>query len=731
MLIRLVFGTALFLAVNSIGTCDAPAGTHPPSLPSEDVMRQELSTLYKTKAPRPRLQHKSHLAARIEPLFFQQARYLLGTLRPWEDGATTGAMFLTDGSSGEHGIRPNAHTAYGLAILARFVLQPSSSDRAEAFSGLRDRCGEAALALLRFLLPTHGAGGVPCTDGKLWRSQWQSALWANETGKAAWLLWDKLTVQEQWLAARMIQDEANRFVDADPPVGVVIDTKSEENSWNSSVLSLASNMFPDHPDASRWRAAAIRWILNSYGRERDLESSAIYDGRKLSEWLVGAVLHDDYTLENHNRVHPDYMGVTRATLLQTLVYDWGETTVPEALKFNVREVQNIIEELAWPDGGVLYPNGQDWQIHRGVFYLAVHAIHAIFFSDERSAALMRMSLESCEAMAARDGTGGIYLPEEYFFPSTQHYILKMFGETWLLLRQYGEGPSGPSLESLFESLAGLYVYPSGKFAVYRTGQSAASFSWGNQVMGQVLPLAKDLVVTPNERGLIGIVREPGKKEIPPKVLQTSIAPSTETLQVAGVLERAGGKVEQRYAFVVLPDGRTIYADVLISRTSSPLELHLGTVGVLNEPRWVYHDGDRTIHASNGSHTFRADAPDTTNPLLLHSPWINIDDRLGVVCLAGSGQQAYIPRTVWKTGRIEQLLHLNYLPKAQGKPGTPLAGSVLLFYPLQQADQTARMAGRSRLSSAADGITSILLLEDGTRVAWDLQKLETQVKPQAN
>ena len=103
-------------------------------------------------------------------------------------------------------MRPNAHAAYGLAVLARTTDDKSAHD--------------SALKILRFILPTYPK----------WKNQWQSALWATSAGQAAWLLWDDLTPAERGLAARMICDEADRFVAAKPPSQVERDTKAEENA---------------------------------------------------------------------------------------------------------------------------------------------------------------------------------------------------------------------------------------------------------------------------------------------------------------------------------------------------------------------------------------------------------------------------------------------------------------------------------------------------------------------
>lgn len=164
-------------------------------LPGEATMEKELRTIYLTKAPRLNLDRLTDEGRSLEPLMMGQGYYLYTELHPWEKDPA--ALLLTDGNHGEHGIRPNTHTAYGFAAMYRCL---DASQFPEHWS--REECRDAAIAILRFALPTHGAGGVLCSDGKPWTSQWQSALWAYAAGRAAWLLWDELDIELKWLAAR-------------------------------------------------------------------------------------------------------------------------------------------------------------------------------------------------------------------------------------------------------------------------------------------------------------------------------------------------------------------------------------------------------------------------------------------------------------------------------------------------------------------------------------------------
>ena len=427
----------------------------------------------------------------------QQGSAQVAALHAWEKDPA--ALLLTTGASDEHGIRPNAHTALGLAIMTRSMADGYAK-------GLtRQTARDKAIAILRFLLPTHAAGGVTCNDNKPWANQWQSALWAYSAGTAAWLLWDDLDPRQKWLAARMVCDEADRFIEKRPPAQLVSDTKSEENAWNSKVIALAFNMFPKHPHHEAWGVSAAQWAASAFVRDADLRNDVIVDGYPIRDAVAGPNIYDDYTLENHDRVHPDYMNTIGMCGYQHLIYQWGDNSPPQALRFNSRGIYGVLKTLSFPDGGWIYPNGQDWQLHRNADWVNTHAMADYNFDDPQAARLLQICIETSEKMAARNPTGTIVLPTETAFPSTQGMIFELDSFAWLLLSSRASTVQPTPEAQLWRELSGKFVYGSGKFGILRTPHSIASFSWGRQVMGLVMPMQKDLLLTP-------YTREPGRHD---------------------------------------------------------------------------------------------------------------------------------------------------------------------------------------------------------------------------
>jgi hypothetical protein len=700
-------------------------------LPSTEKIAEELAGPFQTAAAQPIKAHRGPLMRQLEPLLMQQARYLVGNLHPWPKD-TAAAMLTSTSFSRENGIRPNAHTALGLAILYRIA--PDEAFRPEFTRAI---AREKSLALLRHLVQAHGAAGIVCDDGKPWKNQWQSAYWAYIAGEACWLLWDDLTAEQRWMAARMICDEADRFVDQVPPAQVKDDTKAEENAWNSTVISLAYNMFPHHPNHAAWKETAIRWVITSYARERDLGRGDIIDGRPVRDWLTKANIHDDYTLENHGRVHPDYMGTTILLSAQVPLYTWGGNEPPQSLHFNVEKIYASEKLISVPDGGWIYPNGQDWPLHRD--WIQYHTDMVTLYHDAEAARLLRFSLSTMQRMAARDSNGGPPIMSAgetagksiaNYFHSFQSIVLESPAQAYLLMAQFGEGPEPISEEQLWARLSGRHIFEAGKFGLLRTKQSISSFSWGSEVMGLVLPLRKDLLLTPNARGLVGTIVMDGLKTESPAVRQVEIAPFKDALGVTGVLSRGDGALEQRFGFLALPDGRTIYVDIVhLTGTAKPTVLNLGTVGVLNEKNWPHHDGTRTFAYEGGTRAFAAASAETEEAVEFSSRWFHLDG-LGIVCLDTSGRQLYVPKPTGAPGRLEQLFHLNATPVsalATADKSAPIAHSVLIFYPGQSIEQTRAAAQHCLLRSKVGAEKVQLTMEDGTTIDFDLENLKISLE----
>jgi hypothetical protein len=424
-----------------------------------------------------------------------------------------------------------------------------------------------------------------------------------------------------------------------------------------------------------------------------------------------------------------------------LNFGWAHLPLPQSLDRNVRNIYADSLLMTFPDAGWIYPNGQDWHLHRNADWFDYHCGIAVEYNDPRAARMMNIDLQTAEKMAARNAAGPIVLPEETVFASTEHFILEGFARSYLLMLQDGEGPPPMEENAFWKSLLGLHRFDSGQFALLRTNKSVSTFSWGRQIMGMVLPFQSDLLLTPNERSMIGMVGADV-----PKMREVHVSDLLDTLAVCGIIDRGelrrsraatksttkptAALFEQRFGFAALPDGRTIYVDRLIlTRGGSMPLIALGTLGILNDKHWVYHDGIRTIFHSDGELTVRAGDGANPQAVFMASPWMNIDDRLGIVNLNPHPREEFDPQPTHAAGRLEQLLHLNAISSdtiAHAKIGDVIAADAFIFYPSQQSAQTSQIAAQCKLEPQTDANVVTIHLDDGTGISFNLSKLTIEV-----
>jgi hypothetical protein len=310
-----------------------------------------------------------------------------------------------------------------------------------------------------------------------WGSGWQTSHWANLTGEAAWLIWDKLTPQTREYVASMIIGEAN-FQLAMPTTywtdqaGNVIpgyegDTRAEENAWNSTLLELAVNMMPKAPRTKQYRAKAVQLEAGSYSTHADLASGEIVNGIPMSTRLRGSNILDDGTVINHRRLHPDYMTNIQHLWWAADLAGLAGKKVPEAAFHNAALVYNSMSTLQFTAGatspsggifqppggtiyqpgtnGVYYPEGSDWGTVRRAPFMSFDA-HAAAYSlsgfpawDPRQALLQHTNgqLGLVAASGSTDGRTYSINPTNAFnqdtYPGREEYAAQQVATAWLAL----------------------------------------------------------------------------------------------------------------------------------------------------------------------------------------------------------------------------------------------------------------------------------------------------------
>ena len=327
----------------------------------------------------------------------ESERYLLGSQFDATWQATSGAAYLDllTGSrdTDELQIRLPAMSAFTVAVgLRTGAFHPA-------------QIGTGAATAHRYvdqLVRSIACAHVSVSPGG-WGRGWQSPQWAMLTGAAAWLDWNRLTPQTRLDVTSMVVAEADRLSTRaaaywgrrDGTIVTPGDTKAEENAWNASLLAFAAAMMPAAPQAARWRSQAAELAVAAYSTRADTRSSTVVNGVPLSRRLNGFNAYSDGTVENHQRIHPDYASSVQLLWTAADFDRLARRRVPEAmfhnggLVYSAFSTRRYVAGAASPAGGtfgepggtvyvpghswIYYPQGDDWGTARRAHFVSMDA----------------------------------------------------------------------------------------------------------------------------------------------------------------------------------------------------------------------------------------------------------------------------------------------------------------------------------------------------------------------
>ncbi len=608
---------------------------------SDDIMPMIWDAATGTHSP-----EVQQMCDRVYQATQKQAHYLLGQVHPWEKDNTL--RLLTDSKSGEHWIRPNTGTAAGLAFLYRF------GHYNESIVGVSRHTLSAdyIVPMMRYLVTTHRTGAQPTSDGKQWGDAWQSAHWAHMLGRGSWWIWKDLPPDVQAGVRRVVAHEADRFTTKDPPYQIERDTKAEENAWNSQILSVAILLMPEDPRRPGWERAFLRWALSSFIRPADAHSDAVLEGIKVSEFYAGANMYDDFTLENHGMVHPDYMSTWSLSLGNALDFSLTGRKVPRTLLYNVAGIYENLKRFSLPDGGFVYPSGQDWTLFRTPYWLFPHALMTVYGHDPEAWTLAQRCVTVIEKMQARSASGAIFHAGEYFFPSTQTDTLYALAKTWLTFHQL------QTIHASYQPRRGVLKLEAGKILLHRTTKAIHTFSWGKKVMAQFVLNREDRVVAPDSRNGVGHIRLTGEtKPLTVKIHKVAIQETKDRFEVNLALDHGQNMVRAYLLYRSEPNGEFFIREKLVALDRIQIaEVATGMIGILNNPYWVFEEGQRNITVDNQPYEFPACKG--RKVIINGIQTIDVDGQI-LITSKSPLYFGYVSATTSQRGRATDRLYLNY------------------------------------------------------------------------
>ena len=570
--------------------------------------------------------------------------------RDWKSSSfDPAAGYWGDGvSSGNEGIRTVVSMTLACGTLLKYDDGLNAGERRDVLA--------KATAALRYVVATHVTGTQKCPDGKQWGAtekfgseSWQSGMWTGTLAFGSWLMWDKLDPALQQGIQRVVASEDDILSRRQPPNGLWLDTKAEENGWEVPCLVLGELMFPSHPHAAAWHEGALKYMMNTLCTAEDLHDTNMVDGKLVSQWVGGANLQPDFTLENHNIFHPSYVACSSYFLTQAaMYYTYAGRPVPQAAAHHLTETWRMFQTIILPWGEAAYPQGMDWELH-GLPYLNLFASLGTHEQDPFAARMEQCSLQYLRAWQKMMGQGNLAIPGSRF-GITRHAInAEQAAYGFLAHKIFGPATRELTARAAAAQEQGVWEYPYVDFIAQRTPKNFTSFSWKNRIMGLLIPIGEghednpDFTV-PMANGLVGSFELTPSGNAKTTVAEHSWKRTPDGFETTGTLLLNGGRLKQTLRMISLGSQTVIYEDHVTALTNVTVQSERGLPwGIENDK---ITGGTRIVSYHDGKIIFDWQKP--RQPVGLSGSWVNVDGRLGVIMVAGAGM-AYAQASGYSPG----------------------------------------------------------------------------------
>lgn len=603
------------------------------------------------------------------------ADYLQALLRfePWAESVwkdypkIPDAGYFGDGSGesiNNGGIRGSCGIALSYAVLVRAF--PDAAERQHRIKRVE--------AALRYAEETHQSGVDTnvASDGKKWgvvvasplniRTGWQSSLWTGSMGFAAALTEKEIDPKVVEGCKRVVAAEADWLSRKLPPSGYKLDSKGEENAWQSNIVALAAAWMPNDPRAKKWCETAKLYLANTYTVPADSSGP-------LKKWIKTQTLYPSYAMENHGFYHPSYqmvagMSIGDSYLMARIINPKVAKELKPFAEHNVENVWQFLKGIILDSGELAFPSGLDWSLNSfdNVSYIASLATH---FNDPQAQWMQPRLAKQILYHQAVNGDGrftGESCPNGFYREAVAARRIAMA----YLQNETGGFPNarGSELKNY------IAHYSDARLIVQRSKNALTTISYGPKTMALVYPLNgttsnQEFLISPNTSSFIGPIGTTKLK---------SFKQTTSGFRVELYLKGNIGR-ESRMIIECTPDA-VVFLEIPADNSKLPIEGWFLTA-IENDP---LSGGKRTVLWKDNSVAIKECSGTVTQPI--STDWLNIDNWIGFIAVP-EGNFIYQAAAKYnRNGAAED--YIFFQPKEKNKP------RAVIVLPGKDADVTAKV-----------------------------------------
>ena len=618
----------------------------------------------------------------------------------------------------ERGVRPNADLSMICAFLTKYAKDKVTLPVGVTWTDLEDM----AMQSLVFAYSTHKANKLKvCSGNNYWGSMsnsdcvWESSLWAMSVAYSAYFQWDKLTTEQKGYIYALLKAECNYELERSIPTGYAADSKAEENGWEADVLAVTLGLFPNDALAPKWFARLREFAINSYSHYADAKDQTIidpeYDNTTVAQLYKGKNLYDDYTLQNHNLFHTSYQNVVMQELgeaaLALKMFQLGtvgeEKWHTNALMHNNQEVMDeVLNWLALADGELAMPNGNDWSLF--LFdQITSYATMACFLRDANALMLENMAYKYIKArqQSTTDGSWLLNADVGARRMGVQAHRVMM---TWLMHEVMSTEDLAPTKWDDFnERYADAKVFETQNIVRAATDDRFTCFSWSTGLQSYTGYIAsnspdKNKIIVPyranNTGNLLGWYTVSGKGTNATPVVSGIYDLRGNSYTMNGELNTNDAALNNRFSIYSTPGNAVIYLDYVRGNTSGTITreqgglLAISTDPMMKEKRTIYY-GQQTANSQQLTANSRQQL-DGSSFATWKSPWVNVDNELGVVSKSTRGM-AFGDRSLNNSIHTAKLYTSYSAENRDFAPGQVVDHRHIIYYSNIDAFTTQQMA----------------------------------------
>lgn len=574
--------------------------------------------------------------------------------------------YFGTGSHDHNQMRSHANFIFVCALLTKdenYDSSVSGMDREQLLAQTR--------AALRYFTETHVTGNKVCIDGRKWGkqpSQWIAPWVISRAVAGARLIWEELTQDEKNAIRRVVVHEANYQLKLRAASRVFGDTHAEINAINAEVLSWAASLYPTHPNARQWLFKAQELFMNTLSVAQDRRNTTLVDGRPVNEWVYTTNVHPDFTVEGHGGYHFDYIAVTLHSLAWAhYAFVSNGQPVPQSLFHHVVDIWNVLKRTHLYSGRFAYIQGKDWarHVYGPYFIVPMLAVLQNEYADSDARFVEQLRFGALHWEQQQNSRGSIFgrrfgYQREGWPVIYETDCYANLGLAYLL-HQFSHSIRAESVHDFQEKVKGNFYSRSCQFLYARNKDIFASFSWKH--LSRRYPMAlfipgDDYMVEWAEANLIGNLTI-----VNADMDRTAIRYNNRLLEdgfvTTGHIQegklRRGFGVDHYVSFTALPSSKmAVMIELLVAKETINVAEQSGLSYYL--PNDIFNSGARQVHWEVSNARLRGARGADTDPLVINSKWVNIDNKLGIISVPDNGRFRIAAgnRSIWNGQICERI-----------------------------------------------------------------------------